>query len=447
MILSVPTYVDNNAIVRLGQILTTVHTLRSNTDILVSNIIQRTDGGGVYYANVQTYYNPFIPGLVYQHILAGEHVQFVDLASQISGPDLSSDGVHPTQNTYDRMADIWYDALIHGQAFFTGAAGQAWNATSGSTTSFDMDYARTTDAGVAPTTNTDVYFNGGGSGLTTLGQNFTVRSVNFTAGQTAGITVGGGNTLTIGGFGITVQAGTGSHVISSAVALGAGQTWSNVSSNSFAVSGNISGAGPLTIGGSGAIVFSGNNSYTGGTTLGSGTLVANNSSGSATGSGALNIAAGATLAGSGTISGTTTNLGTIAPSAASSSATRLTFTGALTNSATVALELYTSTTNDSLSVSSLTVGSGKVVVSSSGAFTYASGETWDLLDWSSKAGTLSLSNVTLPTLGSGFTWNTSQLDSSGVITIATTPEPASGAVVALGAGLLLRRRRRRAKAE
>ena len=117
---------------------------------------------------------PYIPALVYQHVLAGEHVSFVDMYNIITpnnslayiGPDL----IHPTQAGYDLMANAWYTSLATGQAFFTGNAGSSWNATSGATTSWAQDYQRDTDSGVVPSSGTDVYFNGIG-GATTLGGN------------------------------------------------------------------------------------------------------------------------------------------------------------------------------------------------------------------------------------------------------------------------------------
>ena len=76
-----------------------------------------------------------------------------------------------------------------------------------------------------------------------------------------------------------------------------------VSTSRFAVTGNVSGTGPLTVGlgGTGVIVLAGNDTYTGGTTLAGGTLVAANPAGSATGTGPLPLASGATLTRTGTV--------------------------------------------------------------------------------------------------------------------------------------------------
>jgi fibronectin-binding autotransporter adhesin len=276
---------NTTAIITLGQIITQLATLRPNATIIVSSELYRGDGNGAWagvpggttgFVNL---FNPYIPALVYQAVLAGEHVSFLDLYN-ISTPNnslanIGPDLVHPTQAGYDLMGNAWYSAMTTGQAFFTGNAGSTWAGTSGTTTSWAQDYQRTTDAGVVPSAGTDVYFNGAG-GATMLGADFSVRSINFTAGATSPITIGGANTLTIGAGGITVQAGTAAHTISSAVNLGTAQTWSNVSNSLFTVSGTVGGSGALTIGGTGVIVLGGSNSYSGGITIDGGTLSLNN---------------------------------------------------------------------------------------------------------------------------------------------------------------------------
>jgi hypothetical protein len=102
---------------------------------------------------------------------------------------------------------------------------------------------------------------------TTLGQDFAVNSVNFTAGAAA--TSLSGNTLTIfgtasngntAGNGIFVAAGSGPHAISSNVVVGGDQTWTNGSANALTVSGSVGGGSALGL--DGAFVFTGTTANT-----------------------------------------------------------------------------------------------------------------------------------------------------------------------------------------
>ena len=74
-----------------------------------------------------------------------------------------------------------------------------------------------------------------------------------------------------------------------------------------------------------------------------------------------------------------------------------------------------------------------------GAFTPADGDTFDVLDFASLTGTFTTLN--LPALDPGLTWDTGRLYADGVLEVV--PEPATLALVALGALAVIRRRRGR----
>jgi lysophospholipase L1-like esterase len=56
-------------------------------------------------------FNAAIPGIVQSKVAAGKHVHMVDMHSALTTADLV-DGVHPTATGYDKMATVWYNALL-----------------------------------------------------------------------------------------------------------------------------------------------------------------------------------------------------------------------------------------------------------------------------------------------------------------------------------------------
>ncbi|XHR27122.1 MAG: autotransporter-associated beta strand repeat-containing protein [Chthoniobacteraceae bacterium] len=161
-----------------------------------------------------------------------------------------------------------------------------------------------------PGAGTNVIFNGAAA-ATTLGADFTINSLNFTAASGA-VSIGGTNALTIqasgtnghnAGIGIQVDAGSAAHTVNSNVVLGANQTWNiaNSTANAFTVKGGISGAYGLTKSGAGLLVLDGANTYSGATSVTAGELQVN---GSLAASSAVNVN-NATLSGSGTVGGAT----------------------------------------------------------------------------------------------------------------------------------------------
>ncbi len=174
-------------------------------------------------------------------------------------------------------------------AYFVGSSSPLFNAA-GNWALAATDTTATTQ--LAPTSGTDVYMGvnavpaGNLANLNmTLGANATINSLTFTgAGTTAAtspITIGGSNTLTINaaagayaaGTGVVVQSGSANHTINTNVALAATQTWTVTDPTStLTVGGQISGAGGLTKSGSGVLLLTNANSYTGGTNITGGTL-------------------------------------------------------------------------------------------------------------------------------------------------------------------------------
>ena len=168
-------------------------------------------------------------------------------------------------------------ASATSEAYWKGAHSGAWNSTS-SGSNWTVAAGSSTEATSLPTANTNVFFgaNNQATSNTTLGQDFSIKSLNFTAGATP-TTIGGTNTLTIGS-GVTVASGTGNQNINANVQLGATQTWTVNSGSTLSVGGQISGAGSAALvkDGAGGLVLSGSNTYSGGTTVTAGTMLVAN---------------------------------------------------------------------------------------------------------------------------------------------------------------------------
>jgi fibronectin-binding autotransporter adhesin len=182
-----------------------------------------------------------------------------------------SGSLHVTSNQVQVVTSI---TAAPAQAWWSGVQGTHWTDTNAAQTNgnFTTDQAGTNFVHAYPTIGTDVFFAGNGAtNLTdTLGADFGVHSLTFVAG-TGAANIGGSNTLTVDAGGITVQSGAGAATIStSGVVLNASQTWTNNSSNTLTVTGNVSGTAGLTTAGN--IVMSGTKTYTGNTTVSSGTL-------------------------------------------------------------------------------------------------------------------------------------------------------------------------------
>ena len=162
-------------------------------------------------------------------------------------------------------------------AYWVGTTSGVWNAH---VNNFASNIEGTNFAKVPVSIITDVIFNANVAanfGNTTLGVDTTIKSLTFAGYTTASVGIGGGNTLTItpatDRAGVTVESGSGTHTMSTMVALGAPQTWTVTdASQTLNMSGVISGAFSLTKSGAGTLVLTADNINTGGTTAAQGTL-------------------------------------------------------------------------------------------------------------------------------------------------------------------------------
>jgi len=130
----------------------------------------------------------------------------------------------------------------------------------------DWDAAANWVGDVVPDSGTNVVFYQDIASGTNINLNGarTVEGLRFNANAAAGLHFTNG-ALTIHGGGVAIDAlGTGAHVIDAEVVLGADQAWTNDSSDDLTVRGVVSGAHALAKKGSGGLVLTTNNTFSGG---------------------------------------------------------------------------------------------------------------------------------------------------------------------------------------
>ncbi len=244
------------------------------------------------------------------------------------------------------LTKIWAASDGNGDSNWATSAGGAVQAlVPGSGTDVTIS---TTSPTVAPTS-------------TTLGANMGIKTLTI-ADTTNGLSLDAdGNTLTLtpgaSTNGIVINASVPASTIAADVALGTDQTWTNDSANPFTVSGDVSGGFALTKAGTGAIVLSGINTYSGDTSITGGMLQIDGTGNLGNGNyaGLLTLGTGATLkyssSASQTLSGIISGAGSL---------TKDTGSGALT---LTGLNDYTGDTT--LSAGTLILGANDVIGDSS----------------------------------------------------------------------------------
>lgn len=192
----------------------------------------------------------------------------------------------------------------------------------------------------------------------------------------------------------------------------------------------------------GTWILTGNNTYTGTTTVTAGTLFVN---GVHTGGGAYTVASAATLAGTGSIGANITSSGVIAPGPALNT---LAVVGNVTLAAgsTTLFEIGGTGAgqHDELNITGALTAGGTFKVELFAGVTLAAGNSFDLLDFGSASGSFAFS---LPALGPGLAWNTSNVLTTGTISVVAgavaIPEPSGVVLVMVCMGLLAGRLRNR----
>jgi autotransporter-associated beta strand protein len=183
--------------------------------------------------------------------------------------------------------------------------------------------------------------------------------------------------------------------------------------------------------GTGTWTLTGASTFGGGMTVDAGALRVNNTSGSATGEGPLEILAGATLTGTGTVDSASTldDYSYLAPSDPTGT---LTFTGDLTLNDNTILSFGLGTNSDSVAVGGDLFLTGKLQVSNAGGFGPG---TYTLFTC---AGTLTYDNFTLASAPPGFNYSINTNTPGVVSLVVTLPAPPSiNNIAIIGGNLVL----------
>lgn len=192
-------------------------------------------------------------------------------------------------------------------------------------------------------------------------------------------------------------------------------TGTNTGSNTLAATiTNAAANVGVTKTGVGKWLLTGANTYAGPTDVQAGTLLVN---GVQTGAGAVTVANAGTLGGTGTLGGAVTSNGIVSPGVAAGTLT-------VNNNATfntgskLLIELGGTGAGQFdklvLGGTGVLAAGGTFDVDLTGGFNPSSGNTFDVLDFVSATGSFALS---LPTLGGGLAWDTSNLLTTGVLSV------------------------------
>ena len=95
-----------NAPNRLSALIDHITNTLPSAEVFVAQIIPLS-----YDAAQLQAFNAAIPGIVQSKVAAGKHVHLVDQYDALTTADLQ-DGVHPNAAGYDKMAAVWYRALL-----------------------------------------------------------------------------------------------------------------------------------------------------------------------------------------------------------------------------------------------------------------------------------------------------------------------------------------------
>ena len=404
-----------------GAIIVTITGGPANLTWIGNNNIGLDTGGAWDTQTTHNWENHSNEALTPDLFYAGDHVTFDDTAANFV-VDINSGDVIANSVTFNNSLNAY---TVNGNNGIAGPGNVTFAGSNSVTLNNSNSYSGTTTIS--------------GGGLVSIAGSIASPAINVTHGTlqlaadyaltgTPVVTLGNGTTtgtLDLGGFMNTVGGLSG----------GAGNLVTNTSSGSATLNfaggsstfggviqdGNSGGQVALNVN-SGSLTLSGTNTYSGGTTVSGGTLAVNGSI-----LGDVMVNGGGTLAGHGSVAG----MATVSYGAFLSPGSDASHTGTLTLGG---LTLY-SGSQTNIKLAGTTPGSqydqvqatgsaslaGMLSVSLINGFVPQAGETFDILTGSTPSGMFD--TLQLPNLTGALSWDTSQLDTNGVLSVAATYLP------------------------
>ncbi len=184
-----------NAPARLSTLIDHITATVPTAEVFVAQIIPISNAGQDATARN---FNAAIPGIVQSKVNAGKHVHVVDLHSALTTADLA-DGVHPNAGGYDKMAAVWYNALLSVPGSIGSPGGASPTPTTASPTASRTSAPPTSPPPTGP--------NGGCAA--------TYRLVNSWPGGLQGeVTVANGGSTTLSGWTVHLTLASGQTISS-----------------------------------------------------------------------------------------------------------------------------------------------------------------------------------------------------------------------------------------
>ena len=116
----------------LRDVLATIKTKAPNARVIVTSVLERSDvsnwtGDLNWDRNINDNFNAAIPGVVAAAAAGGQKVHFLDMRSKLTQTGDFSDGLHPNDSGYQKMADAWRGEIerIFGPRAWTASDAEA----------------------------------------------------------------------------------------------------------------------------------------------------------------------------------------------------------------------------------------------------------------------------------------------------------------------------------